>query len=344
MKRLCLRLSVIGLLATSLSNVYAAIPAAKTGLSLSLTGLYLQPNASNLTYAVYTQPLPITIPNWTQVTVKPSYSGAFDLGFQYNLVDAMNHVNFDWLHLRTSDSDSHPIVGTGDSIAPPYYFGPLAQALNGSSASSKVKFSVDNGNLIMGRLINLGNYIQIDPFAGLQFAYLKQDITSTYLGTGSDGNPYSITSNNTSKFNGVGPRLGIGATYFVIERFGISAKIGGALLVGSMDTNTNFNSFGAGNHTLVNTTLANQSQNRVVPEADSKLEVNYTAPLKNGSSVAFALGYLFGVYFDGINQVVPGSLVPSAFNGGVIAIETSQHEQSNLSLNGPYATVIFKFE
>ena len=99
--------------------------------------------------------------------------------------------------------------------------------------------------------------------------------------------------------------------------------------------NTNLNSFGAGNTIAVYTTLADQSQNQIVPEVDSKLEINYNIPINgNGSSVSIAAGYLLTVYINGINQVVPSTLVPGAFNGGTIAIESSEQVQSNLDLNG----------
>src|SRR3990167_7995441 len=139
--------SILGLALFASIHTHAAsntIPTVTPGLSMSLTGLVLQPNASNLTYAVYTKPLPLTTPNGEQVMVNPGYSASFDLGFQYRFNDLANKANLDWLHVNTSSSDSHDAPGVGDSIAPPYYFGPLAQALTGSHANSNVKFNVDN--------------------------------------------------------------------------------------------------------------------------------------------------------------------------------------------------------
>lgn len=320
------------------------IPTPASGLSISLTGYYLQPNANNLQYAVYTHPLPITRPNWSQIMLTPQYSPGFDLGLHYPVGEPVNRVNLDWFYLSTDESTSFSASGANSSIAPPYYFGPLAQALVGSFADDNVKFVVSNVGLTFSRMMNVSDHIQINPSAGLSFAYLKQEISSTYVGVDSSSEPYTISAYNTSKFTGLGPRLGIDATYFFTNRLGLMVSVGGSLLAGEMRSNTNFNSYGAGNTVAANTTLADQNENSIVPEADSKLELNYNLPINpNGERMTFALGYLFTAYFDGITQVVPTSLVPGAFNGGTIAIETSGQVQSNLNLNGPYATLVWSF-
>ena len=346
MNKLFLKLSILGFALTSSFSTYAAnstIPSATPGFSFSVTGLYLQPNASNLEYAIFTQPLPLPAPNWSQVTLKPGYRPAFDLAVQYNFEDPANQVNLDWFYIHTDDSDSFSTSAANTSVAPPYYFGPLAQALTGTFADSDVKFDVSNVNLTFGRLINLGSSIQIEPFSGLEAAYIKEDIASTYAGTDSIHEPYSITQYSTSKFTGVGPRLGFNATYFITNHLGITARLGGSLLAGTMNSNTNFNSYGNGNKTPIHTKLADQDQNKVVSEVDSKLEINYMIPInQNESSVTIAIGYMFAAYINGINQIVPTSLVPGAFNQGAIAIETEGQNQSDLDLNGPYVTLTWK--
>ena len=121
----------------------------------------------------------------------------------------------------------------------------------------------------------------------------------------------------------------------------------GSLLLGSMESKTNFYAYSAisgGNNSGVNTQLANQSQAAVVPEVDSKLGFTYSIPINNAkSTLTMQAGYMFAVYINGINQVVPTSLVPNAFNNGTIAIETDSQESSDLDLNGPYASLTYTF-
>ncbi len=345
------KLSLLSLALGACISAYAdnnsTIPTTTPGFSVSITGLYLEPNASNLNYAVYTTPLPAPSPNWQQENVNPEFSPAFDLGVQYTLADTVDQLSLDWLYVSTSDSSSVGPAGPNTSYAPPYYFGPYAQALINSTANSTVKFDVDDVNLAFGHLINLSNHIQIEPFVSINTAYLKENISSTYTGQDSNHKDYAITSNETSDFTGAGPRLGFNSTYFITNRFGISAEMAASLLVGSLNSNTTFNSFYSGvvgNDPAVTTTLADQSQTKVVPEIDAKVAAEYSIPFNtNGSSLTISAGYMFDDYINGIDQVVPTALVPNAFNNGTIAVESSSYQASDLSLNGPFVSIAWKF-
>ena len=169
-----LALSTGAAYATPAANV---IPAQKPGFAVSLTGLYLKPSASNLEYAVHTTPLPLPAPNWEQKIINPSYSGAFDLALQYNLMNGQENAKLDWMHFSSNDS-ANATSSTNTSVGPIYYYGPAEQFILNTGANSTVKFNVDNGNLVFGHLINLSDNIQVEPFIGLSAAYLKEKITN----------------------------------------------------------------------------------------------------------------------------------------------------------------------
>ena len=154
------------------------IPAAKPGLGASITGLYLQPNANNLDYAVYTVPLPLPAPNWYQELVKPDYAGAFALGLQYNFADLSNQMKFDWLHFNHSDSANFSATEPNTSVGAPYYFGPAEQFLLNTKANSTVKFNIDQVSLVFGHVIKLIDHIRLEPFLGVSAPYLKEDSTN----------------------------------------------------------------------------------------------------------------------------------------------------------------------
>jgi hypothetical protein len=354
MKQTLLKLSSLVLAFSTLSIAHAddssVIPTTTPGFTVSLTGLYLEPNASNLNYAVYTTPLPVPAPNWQQEYINPGYGPSFALGIQYTLADATDQLDLDWLHVNTNNSASVGSNGAGTSVAPPYYFGPLAQLLVDSAASSTANFNVDNVNLDFGHLINVSNNIQIKPFIGVSVAYLKEDINSTYTGKDATSShyAYSINTDTSSTFTGAGPRIGLDGTYFITNRFGITAEMATSLLLGSIDSSTTFNAYDAnpstGNNPAVNTTLANQSQTKIIPEVDAKIAAEYSIPFNtNGSSLTLAAGYMLEDYINGINQILPTALVPGALNGGTIAIESSTNQESDLSLNGPFASLAWKF-
>ncbi len=351
MKHTLIQLSVLTMAMSLSTMMYAddsTIPTTKPGLAVSLTGMYLEPDANNLTYAIYTTPLPLPAPNWSQQTVEPGFSPAFDLGLQYTLADGNDQVNVDWLHLSTSNFNSIGPAASGDSIAPPYYFGPDAQSLVDSAANSTVQFNVDDVNLSFGHLANVTNHIQIEPFFSINTAELKEDINTNF--TGKDGTAnhyaYSITTTNDSQFTGIGPRIGLNGSYFVTNHLAVNAEFAASILAGSMQTNSTFYSYDArpGTNNNVTTTLADTTQTQLVPEVDSNIAVSYTIPFNTaGSNLNIAVGYLFEAYINGIHQVVPTALVNNAFNNGTIAIETEGQVNSDLTMNGPYLKLAYTF-
>lgn len=354
MKNGLLRLSAIALV-IGCSAVHASktassvIPTQKPGFAVNITGLYLEPGASNLGYAVFTNPLPLPAPNWQQRIVNPSYSGAFDLGLQYNLINGNENVKFDWLHFDSKDSAAAGSY-SNTSVGPAYYYGPAEQFLLNTSANSTVKFNVDNGNLIFGHLLNLSNNIQVEPFVGLSAAYLKEKITNNYQGTDPVYGPYTHAVYGKSTFIGFGPRFGFDGSYFITNRIAFIGDIAGDLLAGELQYGTDFTSWTAynkdsiHNSTPANTSMANQSLNRVVPEMDAKIAILYKFPFdKSGAELTVQAGYLYAVYFNAINQVLPGTLVAGSWEAGTVAIVNQAQQQSNLDLRGPFASFSLKF-
>jgi hypothetical protein len=349
MKNGLVKLAVISLMFGSSLAHSSAIPAQKPGFTLNFTAFYLQPSADNLTYGIYTTPLPLPAPNWQQKMVNPGYTGAFDLGVQYNLPSENDNVKLDWFYFDSKDSASGG-SSTNTSIGPVYYYGPTQQFILNTRADSTVKFNVDGGNLVAGHLFNLTNRIQFEPFAGLAVSYLKEDITSNFYGTDPVYGPYRHTVNGKSSFIGAGPRLGFDAKFLVTDHFSILTEIAGDILVGTLNYRTNFNSVTAytadaiHNSKPVDTSMANQDLTRAIPMLGTKIGLQYQLPLNNSKSeFTFQAGYMYAAYFNAINQVRPGTLVPGAWEAGSVAIVTQVQQQSKLDLKGPYLSMSWKF-
>lgn len=331
------------------SDAPSIIPAQKSGWSVSITGLYLEPSASNLAYAVFTTPLPLPAPNWQQKIVNPGYTGAFDLGLQYNLINAQDNVKFDWLHFNSKDSAA---AGSSSftSVGPPFYYGPAEQFLLNTGGNSTVKLNIDKGSLVFGHLIQLKPAIQVEPFVGLSALYLKQDIDNNYWGKDPVYGPYTHAVYTKSTFTGFGPRIGLNANYFITNHFAITAGMAADLLAGVLKYSTDFTSWTsyvgntAHNNTPTNTSMANQNVNRIVPEADAKLAILYKVPFdKSGSELTVQAGYLYAVYFNAINQVLPSTLVPGSWEAGSVAIINQVEQQSNVDLRGPFVSLSLAF-
>jgi hypothetical protein len=352
MKHGFLKLSAMSLV-LGCSTVYASesvgLPTLKPGFGMSIMGLYLKPSASNLGYAVYTTPLPLPAPNWQQEIVNPGYSGAFDLGLQYNFINSRDQVKFDWLYFSSKDQAS---AGSSPdtSVGPTYYYGPAEQFLLNTGANSTVKFDIDDVSLVFGHLINLTNNIQLEPFVGLSVAYLKEDITNNYFGTDPVYGPYTHAVYGKSKFVGIGPRVGFDSSYYITNHFAITAEAAGALLAGTIDYSTDFTSWTAynkdsiHNSTPANTSMANQNLYRIVPEAGAKITMLYSVPFEKSNSVlTLQAGYMYAVYFNAIHQVLPATLVPGSWEAGSVAIINQAQQESNIDLRGPFISASWSF-
>lgn len=315
----------------------------------SITGLFLQPNANNLQYAVYTTPLPLPAPNWYAQTVKPAYRASFDLELDYHFANGTDQIALDWLDFRSNNNAQFAATEPNTSVGPTYYFGPAEQFLLNTSASSSVKFIVDDVNLVAKHLVTISQPIQIEPFLGVDAAYLKENTTNNYVGTDPVYGPYTHSTYIKSNFTGFGPRIGLDARYFASSNYGINASMASSVLVGSLASSTDFTSWTGytggilpRNNTPANTTLSKQSQTEIVPKVDAKLGLFYTKPLHSGTSITAQAGYMFTAYINAINQVLPSTLVPGAWEAGTVATINQAQQQSNLSLNGPYLTLALK--
>ena len=98
------------------------------------------------------------------------------------------------------------------------------------------------------------------------------------------------------------------------------------------------------NNTPAYTSMANQTLHRIVPEMDTKIAMLYKVPLKQSNSeLTVQAGYMYSVYFNAVNEVLPTELVPGAWEGGTVAIINQTQQQSDVGLDGPFVSFAWKF-
>ena len=339
-------------------SCYAATSASSSSLDKDMkapfvgggiTGLLLQPSANNLQYAVYTTPLPLPAPNWYPKTVNPEYRASFDLELNYHFADRVDQIALDWLHFNSTSNANFAATIPNTSVGPTYYFGPAEQFLLNTSARSSVKFVVDDVGLVVKHLIVVSKPIQVEPFLGVDFVSLKENITNNYLGADPVYGPYAHSTYIESHYTGFGPRVGLEARYFASAHYGVNTTVAASVLVGGLRSSTNFKSWtgysGALEHNNVPayTTLSKLNQTVIVPKLDAKIGLFYTMPLSSGANISAEAGYMFTTYINAINQVLPSTLVPGSWEAGSVAtVNHAQQQQSNLSLNGPYLSLVWK--
>jgi len=324
MKKLTLSLVAAGFAASSL-GAYAAVPTGaapfqvvvpnlKSGIELTLEGLYVQPTNSDLVYSYFSNTSGNTATTNTS-SVKPDYAFGFRTGFGYIFPNSGNDVQVNWTHFDHSTNASTSIANPAFSIIP----------ASTSTNSADASFKYDAVDLDVGQYLSIGTRLQTRLFVGVRGAQLKNDVT--YTQSNSLAPAYPNVQTTTSKFTGIGPRMGVDTSYHVGNCFGIVAHFATALLVGNVDSNTTVSE--SGNSRISNFTT--DTQTRVVPAFDAKLGVDYSIPFKNNaSSLSIEAGYQVTQYVDAIDRI------------HALEQSTSTTTTSSVGFNGPYLSLNFK--
>lgn len=341
-----------------------------------ITFLMLQPESSNLNYAVFVHGPQPNSPQWNYQYVRPGFSPAFDVGYDYFFNGIINNISVDWHHLNSSDDNqiqANPNLPANatEFVAPPYDVGP--QLFANKHASSNVKFYFDRVNVDAGHLIKIATHFYVRLFGGVDFLRLQQTVTSTFDQNAGNGlDPlfpivpaipnWFFTTTNQSTFNGGGTDAGVKLIYAGDSGFGIITKITGVMVIGQMRYNDQFNSNAftrsiVGNIPITATSRGTNQQAlsapnkiQVIPGIDTKVAMTYLFHIRKSTTGTIELGYKFASYFMAISQITPGSLVQVGNNNlpsfiyGTIAINSLTTAQSNMSFNGPYIKLLFRFK
>jgi hypothetical protein len=262
------------------------------------------------------------------------------------------------LHLDTSDTATlaggnaipvtFPVVFT--SLIP----GGITTTTN--SATAKAEFNLDQVDLMVGQYIDVGSRLRLHPMAGLRFASVERKLNDSYAdkiigasGTGFSF-PVSIVTEEKSDFEGIGPLVGIDSSYYVGGGFGLVGHFSSSLLVGNIDSQLNATINTPGFPTLpvglppitVNSVFKAGSTQRIVPNYDAKLGVDYTYSFDNRSNLTLEVGYQVSHYYKAIdllkttNNIVnwPAQSVV-VFAPGVLV----QRSTADFRLDGVYANL-----
>ena len=344
MKRISIALAALGLSAGALAALPAAtdptlvaVPQLPGGFVIGVTGFYLQPSDTNgdLDYASVNTGTSSSFASSLR-NVEPGYDWGYGINVGYIFPNTGNDVNLSWFSFSTDDnaSTSIPFV-SGGSIISPIFSNPFGFTTI-TSAYSKAEYDLNQVDLTAGQFIDVGCRLILHPNVGLRWADLERKLNSSYFGP----NSLTTTTLNSfgvaekSDFSGIGPLVGIDASYYIGMGFGAVAHFDSALLVGSIDSSTNtvshvpqsaagfFNSFNA------------DDTQRVVPVMDAKLGLDYTYVFNNAanSDLTLEAGWMVSNYFNAVDRlhVTTGST-------GLIAGRTT----SDVGIEGPYISLQF---
>jgi hypothetical protein len=316
--------------------------------------LYLQPNGSDLAYAVEAIPfdtslaVPAISPNWRVFEVDPSYHPAFEIGIKSFFTNSKTNLAINWERLHTDDSASETVPLTRNMIGPLFDIGPNSTAY--SSAKGKATFEFDEAHLVFGQQFCFMDRLRPNVYAGAVFARIKQSLDSEYIST---SGTTSRTVDMQSTFTGGGPQVGVNFDYRIAGGFSFTGNSAISLIMGSLKNHTSYQSFSPALNALSipqpnsqSTTVPDRAQ--LVPGFEEQLGFSYSGVF-DCWRLSLEVGYRTQIYLNAIQsidmtapQVLP-SLTPAlTVDAGVYAVGF-ERTLSNFILTGPYASLSIDF-
>ena len=225
----------------------------------------------------------------------------WDWGFQLQAsyhFNTGNDLTLNWYHIDT---------GWNNTIA----YGLDADADLTVGYGHKNRWDAVNGEF--GQYVDVSPNAKLRYFGGFQFASIKRSVHAFSDDPAivlPDADAHLTVFEGSSEYNGFGPRTGLDMNYVFGNGFGIYAKAGAAILVGTakhgferdvvsgIETLPNGTALAAPNYLSIA-----GSRTAIVPELDAKLGANYTYAMAQGDLTLDA-GYMWFNYFGALNSTV----------------------------------------
>ena len=331
------------------------VPDLTPGFKFSAGLLLLKPGADNLGWATITTFLPLENPQWAVQSLNPSNQPGFSVGAWYTFPCSGKDIQLNWEHLRTNDSASVAVSDPATQWVSPFnQTGPSTSEqanqvgiFHFKSAQAQVGFDYDAVNLDMGQTVNIGSKTQFRLFAGLTWVRLREQLISTFYNDPNidpvppvigpaNASLRSISLNNTSTFNGLGPCLGLSTTHNLSHGFTFVGQLSGAVLAGWMQPAQY--SFVADLANGVNAEqISSHSVSQVVFASDAKLGGGYSRQLGNGSILSIEGGFKAAIFINPFSTYETSTNV-LPLDIGSLSTNSMRHTPSNFTLSGFYAT------
>lgn len=355
-KRLSLALLTLTLSSPTFADVCnpftVTVPNQNGGFSIGADALYLQPGVSYGSFDISPTSTTATTTNGRINSVDPNYMWGFDVMAAYRIPCSGNDVTVMWTHLEQgSDSATKAIPGVAFTDETSNGFGLPAGTYNVVDRGD-LQFNYDAVDLDVGQRANFGDYFQFRTFAGVRWTELTADSSfrsaataTTLTDVGLSAASGVIQAEQNSRFDGVGPQIGIDGRYCLGRGFGIDANVTTSLLIGSVDSDAQniatatTTVVGAAPTTATATlNLDADTQTRVVPAIDASLGLDYTYNFNNcdRSSLVIQAGWKVVNYFNVAQHIINvngSSFIPPDSSS------LARTSNNNVGFQGPYAGI-----
>ena len=333
---------------------------------MDFTMLFLKA-AGDSDYACEAYFLPALSPHWETFDLTTNHNFAFDLGFQtiFHGSDTIGMAN--WEHLRSSTTAAQNVAVAGDMIGAFSFVGPDDKYFTRATASTS--FSFDQFNARYGQMLQIGNKLNANIFAGLNFSRIHQTMIRTYHGiadstdtfTVPDNTPFTRTMITPTTFSGTGPEFGCDFNFNIHKGLQFVGQATVGLLAGSIKNHTEFITQGAATTALLVTgeqspTNLNAQQIivpnivAIVPEFSQRIGMAFEHEFRNHCAAHFEIGYQAQLFMNALQSVDMASEIdftaesqaPAVAMVGVF-VKTMKREVHNFSVSGPYFKINMSF-
>lgn len=347
MKRISIALAVLGLSAGALAALPAttdptlvAVPQLPGGFVIGLTAYYLEPSFTrgDLDYASVN--LGTTEPFHSFVfNNEPGYDWGWGINIGYIFPNTGNDVNLNYIHFGNSKSGSVAIPpDVGDIV--PLFIDPSITAFTIRAALSRAEYDLNQIDFTAGQFIDVSCRLILHPNIGLRWASVQRKLNDFYYApttTATSPSGFAVITED-SDFSGIGPLLGVDASYYLGMGFGAVAHFDSALLIGNIDSSAKSIMVPGGAGIIgpipFLAFLNIDNKQRIVPVTDEKLGLDYTYMFNNAanSDLTLEVGWQVSHYFNAIDRMV-----------AVTAIDGSSiigHRTSDFGISGPYVSLV----
>lgn len=316
-------LTFAGGMITEESPGNVTVPCQRSAFQLGIYGMYLLPSYSDqLSYldsnTVLSNGATTATSQNVHVNEHWDWAGMVEGGYHFN---CGNDVTVSWLYTQNSDNQTYNSSGLSFQNAPLIFLNFSYQ----NRENSKLTFYRLDAE--MGQHVDFGEVKDIRFHGGFEYAHFE--FTSRANGTGVSNSAITLAKSKSSKFNGIGPRIGMDLSYYVLDGLSIYGKSSIAALVGTTESQNMF-AYVNPNTNNQTATFKDKRDNQIVPVIALKLGLKYTVSVYQ-NVYSLDAGYMWSDYIaiaHNLNPTIPSSQT-----------SVGRPSDANFYLQGPYVGI-----
>lgn len=339
-----------------------SVPKPVGNFLFGMTGYYVAPFSSsdNLDYP---PTVAENVVNFNHISAKHDWAwGVFG---SYSIPCTTSDFMLEYFNVDSTENHtflSDHIIGVGNDFNFPLSDPAELFPINLGKAEIRRDYEINQLDLTAGQTWRAGCHLLLRPAVGLRWLQVKQRLFTDFTqSTEITPNQETIVQTQRvdfteySKFNGVGPWIGMDASFCVGCGFGFVGHFDTALVIGraTASTHESVEQLIEIPDTVSDTALGAWSfernrEDRVLPVIDLRLGANYTLAFSRCTNAIIEAGWMMSQYFSALDRQQTATVLANAGENGdvspvIVAASVQKNYTSDLSVNGPYIRISFRF-